>query len=208
MRLQAGGQAGRRAGRRPAGERSRCRRGRCSSRRGRRRTSPTRRKRRARFSSTRRRSSSSRTACRANGDGGFHLTPDPGRLLHVVRRTTAGSSPTTATTIRATPATSSRRWRRRRTAIRKIVELFADELDALDPGGQAERDRALDARSSRGSTTSSSPRVEDVVRLTPTIVEVIVKAPAAARHFQPGQFYRLQNYETVGARGSSGASRC
>ena len=29
-------------------------------------------------------------------------------------------------------------------------------------------------------------RVEDVVRLTPTIVEVIVKAPAAARHFQPG----------------------
>ncbi len=41
--------------------------------------------------------------------------------------------------------------------------------------------------------------VEDVVRLTPTIVEVIVKAPAAARHFRPGQFYRLQNYES-GAR--------
>ena len=40
-------------------------------------------------------------------------------------------------------------------------------------------------------------RVERVVRLTPTIVEVIVKAPAAARHFQPGQFYRLQNFETL-----------
>jgi NADPH-dependent glutamate synthase beta subunit-like oxidoreductase/NAD(P)H-flavin reductase len=42
--------------------------------------------------------------------------------------------------------------------------------------------------------------VEDVVRLTPTIVEVIVKAPAAARAFQPGQFYRLQNYETFAPR--------
>ena len=35
------------------------------------------------------------------------------------------------------------------------------------------------------------------MRLTPTIVEVVVRAPAAARHFQPGQFYRLQNFETV-----------
>src|SRR5918995_1498469 len=31
--------------------------------------------------------------------------------------------------------------------------------------------------------------------LTPTIVEVVVEAPAAARNFEPGQFYRLQNYE-------------
>jgi NAD(P)H-flavin reductase len=38
-------------------------------------------------------------------------------------------------------------------------------------------------------------RVERVVRLTPTIVDVIVRAPAAARHFHPGQFYRLQNFE-------------
>ncbi len=34
-------------------------------------------------------------------------------------------------------------------------------------------------------------------RLTPTIVEVIVKAPAAARRFRPGQFYRLQNYAAL-----------
>jgi NAD(P)H-flavin reductase len=39
-----------------------------------------------------------------------------------------------------------------------------------------------------------------VIRLTPTIVEVIVRAPAAARHFRPGQFYRLQNYETAARR--------
>ena len=37
--------------------------------------------------------------------------------------------------------------------------------------------------------------VHDVVRLTPNIIEVIVKAPLAARNFEPGQFYRLQNFE-------------
>ena len=35
-----------------------------------------------------------------------------------------------------------------------------------------------------------------VERLTPTIVDVIVKAPLQARKFEPGQFYRLQNFET------------
>ena len=39
--------------------------------------------------------------------------------------------------------------------------------------------------------------VERVVRLTPTIVEIVVRAPAAARRFRPGQFYRLQNYEAL-----------
>ena len=42
--------------------------------------------------------------------------------------------------------------------------------------------------------------VEKVVRLTPTIVEVVVRAPMAARAFQPGEFYRLQNYETLAMR--------
>jgi NADPH-dependent glutamate synthase beta subunit-like oxidoreductase/NAD(P)H-flavin reductase len=42
--------------------------------------------------------------------------------------------------------------------------------------------------------------VHEVVRLTPNIVEVVVHAPAAARSFQPGQFYRLQNYERYALR--------
>jgi NADPH-dependent glutamate synthase beta subunit-like oxidoreductase/NAD(P)H-flavin reductase len=40
-------------------------------------------------------------------------------------------------------------------------------------------------------------RVEAVHRLTPTIVEIVVRAPMAARAFKPGQFYRLQNYSTL-----------
>ncbi|HWG79216.1 MAG TPA: FAD-dependent oxidoreductase, partial [Stellaceae bacterium] len=42
--------------------------------------------------------------------------------------------------------------------------------------------------------------VHAVERLTPTIVEVVVRAPMAARAFRPGQFYRLQNYEVEAAR--------
>jgi len=38
--------------------------------------------------------------------------------------------------------------------------------------------------------------VYQVLRLTPTIVEVIVHAPAAARAFAPGQFFRFQNFES------------
>jgi NAD(P)H-flavin reductase len=43
-------------------------------------------------------------------------------------------------------------------------------------------------------------QVHAVERLTPKIVEVVVRAPMAARAFQPGQFYRLQNYETFAPR--------
>ncbi|MGQ0662058.1 MAG: FAD-dependent oxidoreductase [Pseudomonadota bacterium] len=43
-------------------------------------------------------------------------------------------------------------------------------------------------------------QIHDVIRLTPTIVEVVVKAPRAARAFRPGEFYRLQNYESLARR--------
>ena len=41
--------------------------------------------------------------------------------------------------------------------------------------------------------------VHAVHRLTPTIIEVVIRAPAAARAFRPGQFYRLQNFEVLAA---------
>jgi NADPH-dependent glutamate synthase beta subunit-like oxidoreductase/NAD(P)H-flavin reductase len=82
---------------------------------------------------------------------------------------------------------------------RKVVELFARELTTLDPSAQGSRDADW-ARLTARLDDDLVARVEDVVRLTPTIVEVIVRAPAAARHFHPGQFYRLQNYESVARR--------
>ena len=80
-----------------------------------------------------------------------------------------------------------------------VVSLFATELSSLDASTQDARDAAWAALVRRLDADFNAP-VEDVVRLTPTIVEVIVKAPAAARHFRPGQFYRLQNYESIARR--------
>ncbi|HEV7371226.1 pyridine nucleotide-disulfide oxidoreductase [Arenibaculum sp.] len=44
------------------------------------------------------------------------------------------------------------------------------------------------------------PVVHSVERLTPKIVEIVVRAPRAARRFEPGQFYRLQNFENLAPR--------
>ncbi|MBL9035562.1 MAG: pyridine nucleotide-disulfide oxidoreductase, partial [Rhodospirillaceae bacterium] len=43
-------------------------------------------------------------------------------------------------------------------------------------------------------------KIRTVNRLTPTIVEVVVEAPQAAANFLPGEFYRLQNFETLAPR--------
>jgi NADPH-dependent glutamate synthase beta subunit-like oxidoreductase/NAD(P)H-flavin reductase len=39
-------------------------------------------------------------------------------------------------------------------------------------------------------------RIERVQRHSPTVVEVQIRAPLAAQKFRPGQFFRLQNFET------------
>jgi NADPH-dependent glutamate synthase beta subunit-like oxidoreductase/NAD(P)H-flavin reductase len=70
----------------------------------------------------------------------------------------------------------------------KVVELFA----GTQPGSPSdELDKLI-------TTLDEQLRayVVKVDRLTPTIVDVIVKAPLQARKFEPGQFYRLQNFET------------
>ena len=80
-----------------------------------------------------------------------------------------------------------------------VARLFARQLASLDAAAQPARDAAW-TRLVAQLDDELLAHVEDVVRLTPTIVEVIVRAPAAARHFHPGQFYRLQNYESMARR--------
>jgi NADPH-dependent glutamate synthase beta subunit-like oxidoreductase/NAD(P)H-flavin reductase len=77
--------------------------------------------------------------------------------------------------------------------VRQVARLFAKQIAAAESGEHSLDDfqkltQRLDAE--------LIPRVVDVRRLNRNIVEVIVKAPYAARRFQPGQFYRLQNYES------------
>ncbi len=96
----------------------------------------------------------------------------------------------------------------------KVVELFADEIATA---GSPPYKGGVAAASADGVVLSphvDQPETEKfntliskldselrayvvkVDRLTPTIVDVIVKAPLQARKFEPGQFYRLQNFET------------
>ncbi len=75
-----------------------------------------------------------------------------------------------------------------------IAKLFEKELAVLDPALQPERDAALTALFKRLDEAFTATIVA-INRLTPTIIEVVVKAPMAAAKFQPGQFYRVQNFE-------------
>ena len=72
----------------------------------------------------------------------------------------------------------------------KVAELFAGETanEATTNNSYTSLVKTLDEQ-----MRATVVRIE---RLTPTIVDVIVKAPLQARKFEPGQFYRLQNFET------------
>jgi NADPH-dependent glutamate synthase beta subunit-like oxidoreductase/NAD(P)H-flavin reductase len=87
-----------------------------------------------------------------------------------------------------------------------IAALFGErlrELDALSARGGAQAERTLALLEDRFRVFAARldeellATVHEVNRLTPTIVEVVVRARAAARRFQPGQFYRLQNFEAL-----------
>jgi NADPH-dependent glutamate synthase beta subunit-like oxidoreductase/NAD(P)H-flavin reductase len=71
----------------------------------------------------------------------------------------------------------------------QIARLFAKDIAAASEKtrSSAELFARLDA--------AFLATVVAVNRLTSTIVEVVVKAPFAAKQFHPGQFYRLQNFE-------------
>jgi NADPH-dependent glutamate synthase beta subunit-like oxidoreductase/NAD(P)H-flavin reductase len=75
-----------------------------------------------------------------------------------------------------------------------VVALFP-EVATQKPEEQPAREAKL---RELFATTDRELRAEVVAvnRLTKNIVEVVVRAPLAAKKFQPGQFYRLQNFES------------
>jgi NADPH-dependent glutamate synthase beta subunit-like oxidoreductase/NAD(P)H-flavin reductase len=77
-----------------------------------------------------------------------------------------------------------------------IVKLYEKELATLDPVQQPQREEKL-REFQRGLDDMLLARIVEINRVTPTIVEVIVRAPLAAKHFCPGQFYRVQNFEAL-----------
>jgi NADPH-dependent glutamate synthase beta subunit-like oxidoreductase/NAD(P)H-flavin reductase len=73
-------------------------------------------------------------------------------------------------------------------------------LAAQEPVDDSEADSFL-ARITEGLRA----RIERVETLAPGVVELVVRAPAAARAYRPGQFFRLQNFETRARRGEGPA---
>jgi NAD(P)H-flavin reductase len=67
-----------------------------------------------------------------------------------------------------------------------VVSRSVKELSPVDTGSFLQKINML-----------LKAHIHAVHRLTPTIVEVVIHAPLAARAFQPGQFYRLQNFEVL-----------
>ena len=76
-----------------------------------------------------------------------------------------------------------------------VVALFQRDIEKLNDSPQSARDAARDALFAKIDDELDAVVVR-VERLTPTIIDVVVRAPAAARKFEPGQFYRLQNFES------------
>jgi len=79
-----------------------------------------------------------------------------------------------------------------------VVALFGPELAGIDESADAAEIRGMEWRAFCAMLDEALvARVAEVNRLTPTIVEVIVRAPLAARQFHPGQFFRLQNFDAL-----------
>ncbi len=94
-----------------------------------------------------------------------------------------------------------------RDGFQNVAQLFREAINTAEeevniyPHGNGKESRHARENQWKSLTAvldeSLIPRVHKIERLTPTITEVIVKAPYAASHFQPGQFFRLQNYEVL-----------
>ena len=76
-----------------------------------------------------------------------------------------------------------------------VVKLHENRIRAADPIRQAERDASLRALFARLDDLLVATVVA-VKRLTPTIIEVVARAPMAAKRFEPGRFYRAQSFES------------
>jgi NADPH-dependent glutamate synthase beta subunit-like oxidoreductase/NAD(P)H-flavin reductase len=71
----------------------------------------------------------------------------------------------------------------------KIVEVLKAKLN--QPGDLQEYQQFADRMQ-----TLFSAEILQINRRASNVVELVIKAPLATKHFKPGQFYRLQNFET------------
>jgi len=77
----------------------------------------------------------------------------------------------------------------------RVVKLHERTIRAADPARQESRDASLRALFAKLDDLLIATVVA-VKRLTPTIIEVVARAPMAAQRFEPGRFYRAQSFES------------
>jgi len=75
----------------------------------------------------------------------------------------------------------------------KILTVLQDKLSQI---GNDDEYQAFAKR----MTDIFSAHIVSIMRKTPHVIELTVHAPLAAKHFKSGQFYRLQNFETLAPR--------
>jgi len=71
----------------------------------------------------------------------------------------------------------------------KILEVLKDKIETNSDNDEYQKFKYKIAE-------AFSTTVNSITRRTENIIEIEIKAPLAAKQFRPGQFYRLQNYET------------
>ncbi len=71
----------------------------------------------------------------------------------------------------------------------KIVDLFQHQLNQLS-------DKEEYQQFAEKITTAFTTKITAIKRHTHDVIELTIQAPQAAKHYKPGQFFRLQNYET------------
>ncbi|VVC42762.1 Riboflavin synthase-like beta-barrel [Cinara cedri] len=92
-------------------------------------------------------------------------------------------------------------------------ESAAEYLDAFEEHSSASATKLsseIDDKKTKGSEQffaeikeQLTAQVIQVQYLTDTVIEIVIKAPLAAKNFQPGQFFRLQNFETNSKRNNN-----
>jgi NADPH-dependent glutamate synthase beta subunit-like oxidoreductase/NAD(P)H-flavin reductase len=73
---------------------------------------------------------------------------------------------------------------------RELIKVFPDLKEEYGPKNEEKYKKFISTLDDEFHAV-----VEQINILTPTIVEVVLRAPLQSRKFSPGQFYRLQNYE-------------
>ncbi|MFT3742064.1 MAG: FAD-dependent oxidoreductase [Gammaproteobacteria bacterium] len=81
-------------------------------------------------------------------------------------------------------------------AIASGKRVYPEILETLGPASQGLGDTREYQAFAETIHEQFQAELQQIIRHTPSVIELRIKAPLAARNFAPGHFYRIQNFET------------